>query len=319
MVSTDLETRKGCAAIYQAGRQRFNLKADEPMHRHTSFRVGGNADLYAEPENLERLRELLQLVAVKGLPLTIIGGGTNLLVMDSGISGVVLSLAGIQDEVDLVTEGGDQVHLTAPAGMAISRVARTAVNQGLGGFELAAGIPGSVGGAVAMNAGTSSGAVSDLLESVQVVGPDGTVQRVEKGEIAFAHRTALFPREKIHGHGLIIVSASFVLEKGDRELIQDQWKALLDQRRKTQPCSRPTAGCFFKNPPGDRTAGQLIDLAGFKGTRINDAMVSEQHANFILNMGEARAEDILRLKKKIVEKVFDLFSIHLDTEVKIVS
>ncbi|MFO7750620.1 MAG: UDP-N-acetylmuramate dehydrogenase [Desulfobacteraceae bacterium] len=319
MVSTDVETRKSCAAIFQAGRQRFNLKADEPMHRHTSFRVGGNADLYAEPENLERFKELLQLVAEKGLPLTIIGGGTNLLVMDSGIRGVVLSLAGIEEKIDLVPAGKDQVRLTAPAGMALSRAARTAVNQGLEGFEVAAGIPGSVGGAVAMNAGTSSGAVSDILESVQVVGPNSTVQQVERGEIAFAHRTARFPREKRDGHGPIIVSASFVLEKGERESIQSRWKTLIDQRRKTQPCFRPTAGCFFKNPPGERTAGQLIDQAGLKGTRINDAMVSERHANFILNMGEAMAEDILQLKKTIEEKVFALFSIKLETEVKIVS
>ncbi|MEA1967705.1 MAG: UDP-N-acetylmuramate dehydrogenase [Thermodesulfobacteriota bacterium] len=332
------------AKFYEKFKDHSNLilRRDEPMKRHTSFRVGGLADLYAVPESLEKLKTLLLSVCKAKLPLTITGSGTNLLVKDGGISGIVVSLCGIKDKIRIRKVDNELSLVTASTGTVLAGVAKFAMDHGLEGLGFAAGIPGTVGGAVMMNAGTGMNSMSSIIESVEIVGPDGKVQKIERNDITFSHRTTCFNtlNFKSENHGReeivpgnrdislknlnskscfkpVIVKASFLLKKGDKERIKKDWQELLKKRKNTQPVLIPSAGCFFKNPGSGRTAGELIDRAGLKGTRVGDAMVSEKHANFILNMGNARAEDILKLKKNVEEKVFKLFSVKLDTEVKI--
>lgn len=293
---------------------------DEPLARHTYFRVGGPADAMVTPATLDELLKLAVWLRTNRLPAMVIGGGTNLLVRDGGIRGVVISIVKCLNRIQHVTSGGMEVRVTAGGGARLSSLCRYAVDQGLMGMNFAAGIPGTVGGAVVMNAGTGHGCVGDVVEAVTVLSPDMQRLKIEKSSLNFVYRALVWPPQ-ISAPGAaapMVLEADFKLLQADRQAVAQEAERYLKERQLSQPTPEPSAGCFFKNPAGGKTAGQLIDMAGLKGRRHGDAAVSTQHANFIVNKGKATAKDILELRDIVRKVVFEQFQVTLETEVKIV-
>ncbi len=304
--------------LYQELKAKFKLKADEPMARHTSFGVGGPADLFAVPDSREALLQLVSEVSGSNLPVTIIGSGTNLLVRDKGIRGLVISLKRMKETIETVNETTDTLLVKASAGIRLGSICRYTLDHGLKGMNFAAGIPGTLGGAVMMNAGTPLGSMSDVLEGLEIVNPDGTLIDLEKSKLIFSYRNLSFnPETGIDSKAVIVLSALLKMEKNDPGKLKAEYDLLMERRRATQPVTAKTAGCFFKNPDPKRPAGLLIDQAGLKGTRVGNAMVSPVHANYIVNIGGATAKEILALKSLVQERVFNQFGITLETEVRI--
>lgn len=290
------------------GRVRF----DEPMRLHTSFHIGGPAEAWVEPQGVEELRALLALAASADMPVTPIGGGANLLVKDSGIPGLVISLNTPAFKRVLV-EG---TNLTVGAGIGLDRVVATARDAGLGGCEFLTGIPGKVGGAVRMNAGTRDGqggfrAMSDVVTQVTVLKRDGTVVTLAAADVGFEYRRAAL-------NGDLVLEAVLGLTPRPSEEIGQRVTALMAYKRATQDLSAPSAGCIFKNPGGAKcAAGRLIDQAGLKGMRVGDAIVSPRHANFIVNLGKATASDVLALISAVQYKVMQEHGVFLELEVQV--
>ncbi len=296
----------------------FSIKKDEPMKDHTSLKVGGNADFFAAPLSVDELKQLISGAKKYNIPVTFMGSGTNILVKDNGIRGLVICLAGIKDQIKVVREDENKILVTAFSGMLLSSLGRFAFENGFDGLNFTAGIPGTVGGAVMMNSSADKRKISDVISFIEVLLSSGNVKIIEKKDIVFSSEGLLLrPFEIENYYKPVVLKAAFQLKKGDKEKLTAQWHEILNKRNSSQPVSLSSVGCFFKNPKPGISAGMLIDRAGLKGTRCGNAMVSEKHANFIVNLGGARAEDILRLKRQVEEKVFDLFSIHLETEVKI--
>ncbi len=281
--------------------------ADEPMSRHTTFRVGGPADIFLLPEAAEDVAEIVRVCREESVRLMVMGNGSNLLVRDGGLRGAVMQLG---DRFAAVTVAGDS--LTAQGGALLSRVAAEAYRQGLTGMEFASGIPGSIGGAVAMNAGAYGGEMQDIVQSVQAVARDGSLFTLSKDSMEFSYR-----HSKALAEGLVIVSVTLGLARGD--LVQS--KQLLDQytamRREKQPLEMPSAGSFFKRPCG-YFAGKLIADAGLKGFRVGGAQVSEKHAGFLVNTGGATAADIIALAGEVQRRVKELYGVELEMEVRLV-
>ncbi|WP_207680709.1 UDP-N-acetylmuramate dehydrogenase [Desulfonema magnum] len=294
------------------------------MSEHTSFRVGGPADVYITPETPEELAETINGVRQRKLNYLVIGGGTNLLVSDSGIRGVVIVLGKCLNKIThTATEKENLVALTAGAGAKLHRICRFAITQGLQGMNFALGIPGTVGGAVMMNAGTASGSVEGVIDSVNVLLPEGRTRKIQKKDLNFEYRKLSWnmincAEKKSDFFKPIILDGEFHLRPSDPVKLKKEAEHMLKTRKKTQPANLPSAGCFFKNPMSGKTAGELIDLAGLKGKKIGGAEVSPIHANFIINSDRASAADILALKSLIQETVSELFDIDLETEVKII-
>lgn len=294
---------------------------EEPMARHTYFRVGGPADAFVKPETIKELTNLSAWLADHALPFMVIGSGSNLLVKDGGIPGVVISLQKCLQHIAVEEKPGSQVTLTAGSGVKLPALCRYAVDNGLAGLNFAIGIPGTVGGAIVMNAGTRLGCMGDVIETVTFLTAKAGPVRLKAAELNFSYRSldSGFRMEGC-GHAFpIILEADFDLARSkDRTALKQTAEQIAEERRSRQPVHSPSAGCFFKNPAAEKTAGQLIDLAGLKGRRVGDAQVSPVHANFIVNRGAATAEDILKLKDIIQETVQKQFNIRLETEVKIV-
>ncbi len=283
------------------------VSAAEPMKRHTSWRVGGPADIFVQPANREELRLVVAHVHRWGIPLTIIGAGTNILVPDEGIRGVVVQVGSGLDRISL------QDHMiVAESGARLSQVAAAARDAGLGGFEFSSGIPGNIGGAVVMNAGANGVSIQARLKKILLLSPAGHFSIKTKDEIDFGYRTSSLQKDSS-----IVVEALFSCFQKDKDRIKQEMDAFNRRRKKTQPLHYPCAGSIFKNPPGD-TAGRLIEAAGLKGTRIGDAQISTLHANFIINLGAATARDIMMLVEKTRELVLERFGIELKPEVKVV-
>lgn len=295
----------------------LGIRRNESMKKHTSFKVGGPADLFARPRSLDHLEKTLCLAAQHDLPLTLMGSGTNLLVKDKGIRGLVISLTAIKypTVITPLTQGKYRVRVSA--GTLLAGLYRETMNQGIGGMEFTAGIPGTVGGAVMMNAGTHEGTLSDVVESIDFMVPFKGTITLAASALRFSHRNLSFNLDFQQKNQPVLVGVTLIMTRNDKTQIQTQWGNLLQKRRKNQPGHAACAGCFFKNPPRGDSAGALIDQAGLKGFRVGDAMVSEKHANFILNAGQATARDILTLKQIIEEKVHNRFGILLENEVKI--
>ena len=285
---------------------RGTVRSSEPMSRHTSYRIGGPADIYVEPADCDDLSSAVSFANNEGLPVTVIGRGTNVLVRDGGVRGVVIATSGLKD---LRFNGTDA---RAEAGVSLPGLVRQAINRGLGGLEFAAGIPGSIGGAVTMNAGAHGGAVGNLLKSVLAVRPDGSLQELPGNECEFEYRSSVF-----RGGGTVVASALFSLTPGDPAGLREEVRDHLHQRRSTQPLGYPNAGSVFKNPSGG-SAGRLIDLAGMKGLQVGMAQVSQQHANFIVNLGGATARDVQALIDKIRAAVWEKHGTVLDLEIDVV-
>ena len=280
-----------------------HVAIDEPLARHTSFRIGGPADYLVTPSSTRTVPGLLSSARSLELPVTVLGNGTNTLVLDGGIGGVVVRLS----RCNAITRVGDDT-LVAESGVPFPRLAREAARLGLTGLEFAAGIPGTVGGAVVMNAGAHGGALSDVLECIDMATPDGDVITLSGDQLGLDYRRSDLPE------GLIL-KAVFRLDPGDPVEIATTTRLNLDTRGRTQPILTPNAGSFFKNPPEDYAA-RLIEESGCKGWECGDAAVSELHANFIVNHGHASAADVLALAQRVQDKVVATFDILLQMEVR---
>lgn len=290
--------------------QGFSLEADVPMKAHTSFRVGGPADLLARPETLDELKGLIAAAKANDIPVTVLGGGTNTLVSDLGIRGLVILLTALKAEPGCEELADGSVIVRALAGHRLNTLCRLAMDKGLSGLEWAAGIPGTLGGAVIMNAGSFGGDMAGIIQSITQLDPDTLeTRKLNRNQLAFSYRS-------LRTENGIVLKATLRLKKGDKTRIKAAFEKNLAAKKSGQPVSRSSAGCFFKNPAPDTPAGKLIDQAGLKGFQVNGARVSQRHANFIINQDQATCKDILGLKKIIQDKVFEQFNIQLKAEVK---
>jgi len=287
-------------------RLRVRVRTDEPMELHTSFRIGGPADLFVTPADLDDLLFALNTLKEHEIPVLILGAGTNMLVKDGGIRGVVLSLR----EMKRVERRGSTT-IYSDCGALLSGLVMKSVSWGLSGLEFAVGIPGSAGGAVIMNAGAHGSSISDVTRRVEMVYPDGSVDIVDADELSFSYRRCDIDEEKI------VTGVEFHLQSEEPETIKDSIEKHLAWRKENQPLKHPSAGSVFKNPP-DVSAGKLIDDLGLKGAAVGGAQVSETHANFIVNTGGAVARDVLDLIDDVRKKVADRHGIELELEIRIV-
>lgn len=292
---------------------------NEPMLRHTSFRIGGPVDAWVEPESPDQLKNLVRWCRQKGIPYIVMGGGTNILVTDEGLRGVAIGMERLTQPLAWVEDQG-RLRVTAAAGVPTRRLCALALRNGWQGINFALGIPGSLGGAICMNAGTAGGQMADVLEAVVVLTGTGDVVRLEKNMLGFEYRRMHLPADMTaDAHlGPVIVRAELGLTLGGRPRLRNQARELLRKRAQSQPMGERCAGSFFKNPSKETPAGRLIDEAGLKGAAVGDAQVSTRHANFIVNRGRATAADVLRLKALIEETVWNRFGIRLQPEVRIV-
>ena len=276
----------------------------EPMSRHTTFRTGGPADLLVQPE-AEQIAPILEVCRNEEIPWTVIGNGSNLLVGDGGIRGVVLEIG--KQMSDVVIEG---TVITAGAGAMLSSIASRAAAAELTGMEFASGIPGSLGGAVVMNAGAYGGEMKDILQKVTVLTPDGTVQTLSVKELELSYRHSIIPEK-----GYLVISAVLKLPPGNADEIQSIMADLKEKRVSKQPLEYPSAGSTFKRPEG-YFAGKLIQDAGLRGFRVGGAQVSEKHCGFIINRDQATSTDICQLMQQVSEIVYEKFGVRLEPEVK---
>jgi len=294
---------------------RGRLLPGELLRAHTSFRVGGPADLLFFPADPEDLSTGLRTARAHGLPVFVMGRGTNLLVRDGGIRGVVVNLADLNriegGEIPHHAASGSPVDVTALGGTPLSRVINFAVRPGLSGLEWAAGIPGSVGGAIAMNAGAHGHSMGELVRWVDLVDPEGNEQRVAAERIAFDYRSTRFPSAGL------VVAAGLVLRVRTEQEVLAETKRCLEEHKRRLPFGWANAGSVFKNPPGD-FAGRLIEAAGLKGVRVGGAEVSAKHANVIVNIGQATAADIQGLMDTVVARVQQDFGVRLESEIQVV-
>ncbi len=277
---------------------------NEPMNRHTTFKIGGAADFFAIPSTNEEVINTIKLCNSSQIPYTIVGNGSNLLVSDGGIGGVVIKPA-----LNEINVSGTKI--TAGAGALLSRMANTACENGLSGMEFAAGIPGSVGGAIYMNAGAYGGEMKDVIISVTYADENGNIKTVSSDKLGFGYRKSIFT-----GTNCIILSCEAELCPDSREKIKAKMSELSAKRAEKQPLSMPSAGSTFKRPEG-HFAGTLIEQAGLKGFSIGGAQVSEKHAGFVVNTGGATCENVVKLIEHIQKTVRDKFSVELEPEIKI--
>lgn len=282
-----------------------NVKRDEPMKKHTTFRIGGPADLYLCPHSTEELLEVLAICRGENLPFFILGNGSNLLVSDKGYRGAVIQIGKNLSQIQ--TEGNV---IRAQAGALLSKVAAKALENGLTGMEFAAGIPGTLGGAVVMNAGAYGGEMKDILKEAQVMTAQGQILTLTREGLKMGYRSSIV-KEK----DLIVLSACLELAPGDREEIRSTMEDLKQKRVDKQPLDMPSAGSTFKRPEG-YFAGKLIMDAGLRGFCIGDAQVSEKHCGFVVNKGEATAADVKELIREVQKRVKEKFGVTLETEVR---
>ncbi|MHB1000950.1 MAG: UDP-N-acetylmuramate dehydrogenase [Armatimonadota bacterium] len=282
------------------------LRISEPMFLHTSFRIGGPADVYAVAHDQYDLMTLIRWAENEGLPVFIIGAGTNLLVSDEGIRGLVISMSG-----ELAEYRFDGSRLTAGGAVKLPRLIHASIDNGLSGIECLAGIPGTVGGAVCMNAGTCAGCAGDSLESVTVIDSDAKVCELSADDLNPRYRGSL-----VKDSGMLVTHAVFNLRDGNPDESAALVRKLLEKRRTGQP-SGHTAGSVFKNPQGD-FAGRILELAGAKGLRVGGAKVSDIHANFIENAGGATADDVYKLVQLLQSVANDKFGVILEPEIQLV-
>jgi UDP-N-acetylmuramate dehydrogenase len=280
-----------------------------PMDRYTTFRVGGKAEAVCFPSELTLLRQTVSYLHDEGIPCLIVGKGSNLLVRDGGIKGVVIMLKGSLAAVERCGVG-DNI-LLAGGGLAIAELLSYCGVNGLAGLEFLAGIPGSVGGAVFMNAGAFGKEIGDMVQEIRLVTGTGDLKTMPGSKLCFSYRRSSLPEGSVI-HGII-----FNLNKDRQEKVSGRIAEYLKERRQRQPLDMPSAGSVFRNPPGDY-AGRLIEIAGLKGKRIGGAMISQKHANFIVNTGSAKAEEIIALIDLARDKVKEETGIMLETEIRIV-
>ncbi|MDR7236195.1 UDP-N-acetylmuramate dehydrogenase [Neobacillus drentensis] len=284
------------------------VKKNEPLVNHTTIKIGGPADLFIEPSSVENLKQVMSLVKKYSLNWRAIGRGSNLLVSDKGIEGAVIKLGSGIDELKI-----NGTEITVGGGHSLVSLATLISKKGMSGLEFASGIPGSVGGAVYMNAGAHGSDISKILTRAHILFEDGTMEWLSNEEMKFSYRTSVL--QKIRPG--IVVEASFQLVEGDKEAIVSQMIKNKDYRKETQPWNFPCAGSIFRNPLPNY-AGKLIEVAGLKGFSIGGAKISEMHGNFIVNAGNATAGDVLALIQHVKDVIYSLYEVKMETEVEIV-
>ena len=281
------------------------VRINEPMNRHTTFRIGGPAEYFLLPSSSEEVKGILEICKEESLQYFILGNGSNLLVSDEGYRGVIIQL--YRNYGGLTVEGTE---IRAGAGVLLSQIAATARNESLTGFEFAGGIPGTLGGAVVMNAGAYGGELKDVLKEAVVMDREGNIFTVPVEKLAMGYRTSL-----VKTAGYLVLEAVISLKKGSQEEIRDTMKDLADRRISKQPLEYPSAGSTFKRPEG-YFAGKLIMDAGLRGYQVGGAQVSEKHCGFVINKGNATAADVCRLMADVQAKVQEQFGVTLEPEVK---
>ena len=282
------------------------IKIDENMSNHIHFKVGGPVDILLIPSKVSQVVETLKICKNENIPYFIIGNGSNLLVKDGGIRGVVIKLSNL-----LSIEVNGNI-IKASSGTLLEDVSKKAVENSLTGFEFACGIPGSVGGAVFMNAGAYDGEIKNVIKEAEVLDRDGNIKVLSKEELELGYRTS-----KVMKDNLVVISATFELTKGDKEKIRERVNELTEKRESKQPLEYPSAGSTFKRPEG-YFAGKLIQDAGLKGASLGGAAVSEKHSGFVINKDGATAEDVLNLIAHVQNEVKKQFGVELHTEVRII-
>ena len=287
-----------------AGCTQRPLLLAEPMTKHTSFHIGGPAELMAQPQSEAELQSLLLKAAEAAVPVTLVGNGSNLLVRDKGIRGLVIKLGSMLRDIKV---SGNV--LTFGSGVSLAQASRKAAELGLSGMEFAVGIPGSIGGAVYMNAGAYDGEMAKVVKSVRVMDAAGEVSELSAGELDFGYR-----HSALQGSGKIVTSVTVELAVGDKQAIAEKMADFSNRRITKQPLELPSAGSMFKRPPG-YFAGTLIDQTGLKGYTVGGAQVSTKHAGFVVNIGGATAADVLQLISDVQAKVFAAHGVKLEPEV----
>jgi UDP-N-acetylmuramate dehydrogenase len=283
------------------------VSKDEPLSKHTTMKIGGPADVLVEPNSIEDLKKTVDIVLESGLPWTAIGRGSNLLVMDQGIEGIVIKLSKGMDHLE---ENGEEI--TVGGGYSLVKLSTIMSRKGLAGLEFASGIPGSLGGAVYMNAGAHGSDMSQILEKAHILFEDGTMEWLTCEQMEFSYRTSIL--QKRPG---ICLEAVLRLEQGDRKAITEVMQRNKDYRKDTQPWNHPCCGSVFRNPLPNY-AGQLIESSGLKGHTIGGAQISDMHANFIVNIGDANAQDVLDLIKLVKKTIKEKHDIEIETEVEMI-
>ena len=283
-----------------------DLYENEPLSKHTTFRIGGPAKYFAVPRNLNAVKQLISAARDNNVNFVILGRGSNVLAADEGFDGLVIRLS--QKYANITVEGST---LYADAGASLARICKIALDNHLGGLEFAWGIPGSVGGAVYMNAGAYGGELCQICVAVEVMDMDGNVRILSNAQMGFSYRHSIL--EEVGG---IVISADFQLVPAPVEEIKGKMKELMSKRSASQPLDLPSAGSAFKRPVGGYAAA-LIDQAGLKGYRVGDAAVSEKHGGFAVNLGNASADDVKQLLRQVSDIVFEKSGIRLEPEVRI--
>lgn len=293
---------EGLKAFYNAQ----HIYYDEPMCKHTSFKIGGPANAVVIPNAYEQIVNTISYCEVNKIPYYIMGNGSNILVDDQGIQGVVIKISENMSQVSIEDD-----ELIVEAGALLSYVSRLAFKHSLQGFEFASGIPGTIGGAIFMNAGAYGGEMKDVVSWVEVLTKEMTIERLTNDQLNFGYRTS-----SVKENGLIILRCGLKLCKGDKEIIREITNELTAKRVSKQPLDLPSAGSTFKRPEG-HFAGQLIENAGLRGLRHGDAQVSEKHCGFIVNRGNATCKQVVDLIQVIQKVVYDTFGVELEREVRI--
>lgn len=283
-----------------------DIKIDEPMKKHISFRVGGPADILVKPRTEDQIKNVINLLKKEEVPYLVIGNGSNLLIKDAGIRGVVVE---ISDNFNKFEIDGNIVN--AQSGVLLAVLGKAILGAELKGFEFAAGIPGTLGGALTMNAGAYGGEMKDIVKSVKVMDEEGNIKELTNEQMEFGYR-----KSTVIKNNYIVLSAKIKLEDGNYDEIKELMADLAQRRVKNQPLNLPSAGSTFKRPEG-HFAGKLIDDAGLRGLTLRGAQVSEKHCGFVVNMGEAKAKDLLDLMYIVKSTVYNKFGINLEEEVKI--
>lgn len=281
------------------------IKTEEPMKNHTTFRVGGPASFFVMPERLEEIQDIVALCRREKIPYYVMGNGSNILVSDKGYQGVIIQIYKEMSRVEVHQEA-----LRVQAGALLSAIAGKALEAGLTGFEFAAGIPGTLGGACVMNAGAYGGEMKDVVKEVTVLTQEGKVLVLSDGELRFGYRTSVIAKA-----GYIVLGAVIQLKKGDKPSIRAVMDELKERRIARQPLEYPSAGSTFKRPEG-YFAGKLIEEAGLRGFQVGGAQVSEKHCGFVINKGQATAADVAELMSQVAHRVEETSGVKLEPEVK---
>ena len=280
------------------------LRLRELMKNHTTFRIGGPADIFVLPDSVEDIRRIIKYAKANDIPYYVMGNGSNLLVADSGIRGIVIKIGKRMSNVEF-----DGEVIRAQVGILLPSLSKMAAEHELSGLEYGIGIPATLGGAIVMNAGAGGQDTSQIVTSVKVMNAEGTIMEIEKEDLSFGYRESRFKHS-----GEIVLEAELQLKHSKQMVIREKMRKLMEKRKRTMPLNYPSAGSVFKNPEGDY-AGRLIEQAGCKGMRKGDAQVSELHANWIVNLGDASIEDIVYLMSKIQEDLNVQFGIKLKPEI----